>query len=228
MKRLLTLAAFAGMLAAQPSFALIVDVNRTPGAGVSPGGEFTVTSVAPDPAFNAILAKYAPAATVGGGFQTFCLSLTTELLGNPQVGTLDPSGVAAGTAFLYSGFAGGALSGYNYTFGASRMNSAVQLQSAIWYLQGFSQSQINSAYGSSVFDPTVDTFVKDAITKFGTLANAEAANNGGFGVDALKLNGPTGAPSQPMLALVPDGASTIMLLFFALSGLGVVSRKIRA
>jgi hypothetical protein len=228
MKKLLTLAALAGMLAVQQASALTVNVNRTPGYATQPGGEFTVTSVAPDAAFNAILANFAPVAIVNGGFQTFCLSLSTELLGNPQNGSLTPSGVAAGTADLFSAFGHGTLA-YNYTPGAGRQAAAAQLQGAIWYLQGFSQSQINASFGSSIFDASTSVYVGKAVSDLGSLANAEAANNGGFGVDALTLTH-DGVVSQPLLALVsvPDGGSTVMLLGFALSGIGLISRRIRA
>jgi hypothetical protein len=228
MKKLLTLAALAGMLAVQQASALTVNVNRTPGYATQPGGEFTVTSTAPDAAFNAILANFAPVAIVNGGFQTFCLSLSTELLGNPQNGSLTPSGVAAGTADLFSAFGHGTLA-YNYTPGAGRQAAAAQLQGAIWYLQGFSQAQINASFGSSIFDASTSVYVGKAVSDLGSLANAEAANNGGFGVDALTLTH-DGVVSQPLLALVsvPDGGSTVMLLGFALSGIGLISRRIRA
>jgi hypothetical protein len=230
MKKLLTLAALAGMLAVQQASALTVNVNRTPGYATQPGGEFTVTSTAPDAAFNAILANFAPVAIVNGGFQTFCLSLSTELLGNPQAGTLTPSGVAAGTADLFSAFGHGTLAGYVYAPpGAGRQAAAAQLQAAIWYLQGFTQAQINASFGSSIFDASTSVYVAKAVTNLGSLANAEAANNGGFGVDALTLTH-DGVVSQPLLALVsvPDGGSTVMLLGFALSGIGLISRRIRA
>lgn len=227
MKKLFILATLTGVLASQ-AMALEVNLSRAPGYFTIPGGEFTVTTVNPDPAFDAIFKNYAPVATLGGGFQTFCLGLTTELLGNPQLGTLSSAGVSKGSALLYFEFGHGALAGYDYVAGSGRAASAAQLQSAIWYFQGFTQAQINGEFGSPVFDPTTDTFVLAAEAALGGLSGAQAPNAGALGVDAVELTSLTGAISQPMLALVPDGASTIMLLGFALSGIGVVSRKLRA
>lgn len=219
MKKLLTLAALAGILASN-ALAFEVDVNRPnpPGWFTVPGGEFTVTAHnPPDAAFNAIYNNYVPATQLGGGFQTFCLDLNTAALGNPENATLVNSGVASGTALLYSEFARGTLGGYNY--GAGRAGSAAELQAAIWYLQGSSLAHINAlggVFGS--FTGATDMFVMDA-----------AGASGTYGVEQLHLSLLTGATSQPMLALVniPDGGSTIMLLGFALSGFGLIARRIR-
>lgn len=218
MKKVLFLAALTGALAVR-AMALEVDVNRNPGYFTTPGGEFTITSVNPsDPAFAAILSHYDASTMVGGGFQTFCLSEDTALLGNPQLATLTPNGVAIGVAWLYQQFVQQTLPLYNYTPGSGRAASAFALQNAIWTLEGL----------NNVDPPAGAGYVALAVSHFGTLSAAEAAANGAFGVDALNLTSLTGDVSQPMLALVPDGASTIMLLGFALSGIGLVSRKLRA
>jgi hypothetical protein len=223
MRKLCLLIALTGLLASYQCFALTVNINREPGYAQVPGGEFNVSldpSDAGDPVFASILSHYDASTTVGGGFETFCLSETTELLGNPQNGTLTPSGVAAGTAWLYSQFVNQSLAGYNYTPGAGRIASAWALQNAIWELQG-----------TSVLDPTAAAYYYNlAVTSLG-LANALALT-GGYSVDALDLTyaNPNGGQivSQPMLAVVPDGGATVMLLGLALGSFCFVSRKMRA
>jgi hypothetical protein len=219
MKKLLTLAALSGLLASN-ALAFVVDVNRPtpPGWFTIPGGEFTVTAHnPPDAAFNAIYNNYVPATQLNGGFQTFCLSLSTPALGNPENATLVNSGVASGTAFLYNQFARGTLGGYNYV--GTRAASAAELQAAIWFLQGSPQWEINALGGAfTSFNAATDMFVLDAAGATGT-----------YGVEQLQLSTLAGLQSQPMLALVniPDGGSTIMLLGFALSGFGLLARRIR-
>jgi hypothetical protein len=221
MKRLIVLSGLAVLLAAQHCLALTVNESRTPGYYAIPGGEFTITSVSPDPMFDAIYNHYAAVATLNGGFQTFCLSSTTEIQPNPLNATLDSSGVAAGTAWLYAQFGAGTLA--NYDYGAGRVGSAWALQNAIWTLQG-----------NNVYDPSAGAgYVAMAVAQFGSFGAAEAASNGQYGVDALRLTympatGGQGLVSQPMLALVPDGGSTLMLLGLALSGLGAIARRVRA
>jgi len=218
MKKLLTLTALAGFLAAQQCSALLVNESRTSGYYQFPGGEFTIQSVAPDPAFNTIYNLYAAVATLNGGFQTFCISETATVLSNPKIATLDPNGVAVGTAWLYWQFGKGTLA-YNYTAGAGRVASAWSLQNAIWELQGF--TPVDAAAAAS--------YVNLATTHFGSLANAELPNSGQFDVAALRMTY-QGAVSQPMLALsppLPDGGATLMLLGLALSGLGAFGRRFR-
>jgi hypothetical protein len=223
MRKLCLLIALTGSLASYQCYALTVDINRVPGYAEVPGGEFTVvldSSDAGDPVYASIISHYDASTIVGGGFETFCLSSTTELLGNPQNATLTSSGVAAGTAWLYSQFVNQTLAGYNYTPGAGRVTSAWALQNAIWELQG-----------TSVLDPTAAaTYYNLAVTSLG-LANALALT-GGYSVDALDLTyaNPNGGQivSQPMLAVVPDGGATVMLLGLALGSFCFVSRKMRA
>lgn len=176
-----------------------VDVNRVGGYFETPGGEFTINAVNPlDPTFVQILSQYDASTIVNGGFQTFCLSEDTALLGNPQTATLSTSVVAAGTAWLYAQFVNQTLPGYNYTPGAGRISSAFALQNAIWSLQGL--NNVDPAAGAAYFNL--------AVAHFGSVAAATAPNNGGFGVDALDLNDLAGAISQPMLALVPQSTGT--------------------
>jgi hypothetical protein len=216
MKKLVVLAALVGFIGVQLCPAMPVNVARVAGYYSDGGGEFTITDP-PDPVFDAIYDNYAAVATFGGGFQTFCISRTIGVKGNPLDATLDPSGVAVGTAWLYAQFARGTLDSYNYadTTDGGRALSAYQLQNAIWELQGQS------------FNPALAAFyVGMAVAEFETLENAMVFAPGE--VDALRMTSNATA-SQPMLALVgfgvPDGGATLMLLGLGLSSLGAFTRR---
>ncbi len=113
------------------------------------------------------------------------------------------------TAYLYTEFATGVLS--NYDYGAGRATSAGQLQKAIWYLEG----EITSLTSGS----QADTWV------------TEAQNSGWTSIrDVRILNtwavGHIGDPSyrkQDQLYITPIPASLIL----GLLGLGVVGVKLR-
>lgn len=222
MKKVFYLLALGGVLAAQQAFAIPVNESRTAGYYASPGGEFTIkldasATPADVAAFNAIYQNYASVATLNGGFQTFCIDESVSVGGNPKDATLDPNGVAVGTAWLYEQFARGTLAGYSYAPGVSREQSAWELQNAIWALQG---SYVHDLVAANVF-------LAPAITQFGSLASAQAANSI-YHVDALRLTttDATGQQvvRQPMLALVPDGATTMMLLGMSMLGIGYTRR----
>jgi len=215
-KKLIILAALAEFLVAQQCLAIVINVSRTGGYYSDGGGEFTVTDP-PDPIFDSIFNNYAGVATLGGGFQTFCISTSIHLKSNPLDATLDPTGIAVGTAWLYGEFAMGTLAGYNYTdtSGGGRAHSADQLQNAIWELQGQS------------FDSSLAAFyVGLAVSHFGSLADAMVTAPGG--VDALRMVS-LGTDSQPMLAFVgvPDGGATLLLLGLGLTSLGAFKWRFR-
>jgi len=129
---------------------------------------------------------------------------------------------------LFQQFAQGVLANYNYVPGpipTGRSQSAYLLQNAIWVLEG----QIGNNFP--------DVFLNMVVTQFGSLVAAEADNNQTYKVGVLGLTGigPEGrptTPAQPMLtllpSLVPDGGSALLLLGMGLSGLALVSRKMRA
>ena len=224
MKRLLILIGLGGVLAAQTSSALQVNIVRFTGYYTLPGGEFTVFGYpANNAAFQAIYQNYSSLATYasgipkdGNGFETFCMNTSTPQLGNPETATMSVGQVTLGTAWLYSEFARGILGGYNYTPGAGRAASAYDLQNAIWALQG---QHVYSAAAASVF-------LSGVVTKFGSLAAAEAGSGGSYGVDELWLTY-NGTTSQPMLAYVPrvpDGGVTAMLLGLGMLGLAGLRR----
>lgn len=138
-----------GSLLVSPAFAVpSVTVGRM--AGTYPAaplsGEFTLT---PNAELSALLGGT-------GNFQSFCIEAhehvtvgsTYEAVVNDEaiLGDGRKPGEAAGpdggdllspeTAYLYSQFRAGTLAGYNFTPGDLRKSSALDLQVAIWYLEG--------------------------------------------------------------------------------------------
>ncbi len=91
-------------------------------------------------------------------FQSFCVEPERSLYENENTaGKLSYNSSAnttttsygntlkVGVAYLYKEFAAGNLAGYNYTYGNGRVNSAVLLQDAIWFLLGKTANLVNSA-----------------------------------------------------------------------------------
>jgi hypothetical protein len=164
------------------------------------------------------------------GFGTFCINRGVSITVPGQYNaTVIPNGVdpvsgnqiSVGTAWLFSQFAAGTLANYNYTPGAGRVNSAYLLQNAIWVLEG----QIGNNFS--------DIFLTMVVNQFGSLGAAGADNNQQYGVGVLGLTtvtatGAPGAPAQPMLTLLPDGGSVLILMGMGLSGLAVFARKFRS
>lgn len=240
------------------------------------GGEFT--NIVTDPAILALYAsstKVADPDIAGSpvGFETFCLELGTGFVGqslptnplnytittnilnggltivatpNQAAGT--PEVVSEGTAWLYSQFANGTLTGYNYTDVAitgpgdtttGRGDSAAALQAAIWYLEG--QVSLANAGGTGVGgNPFLNLLT--APTGSGGLGLASintafTADPGGFNVDVFNVGDPStpgvfGDQAQLVLVSpgtsVPDGGTTVMLLGIAFGGLALLKRKIAA
>jgi hypothetical protein len=240
MKKILIAALLASLAAATQVSALTVTVTTVPGYNGGSGGEFNVTPITGT--------GYAPTVLVGGGFETFCLSRNVGIIiPGTYNATVNASGVydydytstktmAVGTAYLYSQFAGGGLAGYNYTPGAGRQASADMLQLAIWTLEG------QYSYGSLAAD-LANPFLTLAANLYGgntaglLLAMASGA---GFNVGALNLTFasnvvlpggaviPAGTKAQPLLTLLPDGGTTLMLMGIGFSSLALISRKFRA
>ena len=129
---LLACLAMAGSAVASPT----VTITRTPGYYLGGGGEFTLTP-------NADL----QAATLETGpFSSFCLEKTETIdIGATYSVIVNDEAVRGGTgssdpldprtAYLYTNFRAGTLSGYNYTV-PGRVASAGALQDVIWYIEG--------------------------------------------------------------------------------------------
>jgi hypothetical protein len=226
MKKLCLLAGLAGVLAvpavqAQMQITLYQDLSNY---SYSDGGEFNAVPDAALLSVNPALAGYAPATadlTTGNpNFQTFCIetgeyfypgttynvTISDEIMYD---GGLFPSGspITMGTAWLYSQFAAGTLSGYDYTEGSGRTATAGDLQQAIWYLQGEETSLVNGGSGA---DGTA--FYNAAETVLGGTINNAA--NGAYGVVALNLwvpnpDGSNGAGAQDQLMVVPDPSAVV-------------------
>lgn len=232
MKKLCMLAALVGVCTALQASAMTVNATRIAGYYYGNGGEINLTSA--DAGFNAIVAGYdAKAKGPQGGLETFCIDMSTGLQNNPLNAAIVHSGVSSGVGYLYSQFAQGILTDYNYAPGVGRATSAWQLQNAIWALQG--QTPVDAA--AAAFFLTKSWFI-GATGEFADLTAAEKilGVTSPYDVDKLDMwigSKATGArwwPSQPMLVWnphsVPDGGMTLMLLGFALGGLGLISRKI--
>ena len=208
---------------------LDADSGVYPGIG---GGEFTaVTQTGPS-----YINNYAADATYSGGFETFCLETGVDFtpgttyyysLGNvtqpvPVTGTGSATPLSAGAAWLYSEFAKGTLSGFDYTYGSTRQGDDNLLQSAIWAFQG-------QSYGSYPYGGAGNTYYDEAVTALGGVT-AATANYTGTSVEILQMwtgtDMSSGEAAQNQLVLVPDGGLTVALLGFALVGLQGLRRKL--
>jgi len=233
MKKTLLSLLIASVVATFQAGAVIVTVDKV--AGYTGGdGEFNISPI------NSLGSGYGAADLYNNnfgslGFGSFCIDRAVYINVPGQYSAtvyssgIDPNNgnqISLGTAWLFSQFATGTLAGYNYTPGAGRSSSAYELQIAIWILEG--------QYPIASIVPGSDPFLNAAITKFGSLLGAEADNNQTYSVGVLGLNyvdangRPTGTAAQPMLTLLPDGGSVLILLGMGLSGLAVFARKFRA
>jgi hypothetical protein len=120
-----------------------VGVTRISGYYSGTGGEFTLT---PSQDLQDLTAETGP-------FESFCLEINEHVypgetysvvlndeavLGGANNGAAGPEGgdpIDLRTAYLYSQFRAHTLTGYDYTPGVGRENSAMALQEVIWYLE---------------------------------------------------------------------------------------------
>ena len=240
MKRLFVLACLAGLIAvstvqAAMQVALYQDLSHF---SYGDAGEFSAVPNAALLAVNPTLAGYsletADLSAVNPFFQTFCVEKAEYFspgsgydvtIGDKVFfnGGQFPAGesITMGTAWLYSQFAAGTLSGYDYTYGDGRMVSAANLQRAIWYLQSEVPTLVNGSVDGTAF-------YNAAVSACGRTVTGAA--NGAYGVVILNLwvpgkAGTASAAAQDQLMLVPEPATaSIGLLFF----LPPVLRKTRA
>jgi hypothetical protein len=225
MKKLYMVLSLAGAMAAPNVFAsmTVVLTQNTSQYSAGDGGEFRATGGG-NPTLNSIVNwnaynTGAAANTAGSGdayFQTFCIQTTVYFYPGTTYNAAPGDSITIGTAWLYSQFAAGTLSGYNYAYGGNRVNTAGSLQQAIWWLQGQTGGVNNS-------------FVTLAETTLGLNdTTIKLDGNGAYGVDSLNLtdvNGNAAAQDQlvivvpetttviaGMLLLLPLGASTLRIL----------------
>jgi hypothetical protein len=194
------------------------------------GGEFTLRS---DGGQGLLLSNSAYDAKTRGedgnpeSFQTFCVE-TAEYVAQPMdivVSTTTAEGITdshailgskpngddldSRTAYLYTQFAKGTLSNYNYVAGVGRSASAGELQKAIWWIEGEGGSNAGQA----------------------GIWITEATNAGWTDIgDVRILNtwvpghiGELGYKTQDQLYLVPVPAAVLL----GMLGLGVAGLKLR-
>lgn len=236
MKKLCVLLTLAGMVAVPNVFAsmsvtLYQDTgNYSENLGTG-GGEFRAEG---NSALNGVVDWSAYSASTSGAisgqsyFQTFCTEIHEEFSpGNPYTvtsignnalynGTANPVPITLGVAYLYSQFAAGTLSGYDYSYGSGRVASAGNLQNAIWTLLGEGAYGITgTAYNALVaWDPNQ--------------ADWTLAANGAYGVADMVLGVPGGNQDQ-LVIVVPEAttiiAGALLLLPFGASTLRILRRN---
>lgn len=244
MKRILAIAFVAALITVPSAFALTVTLQGGNGYGpyqAGVGGEFTFAI-----SDTSLISHYGElggpvnVSSIPNSFQTFCVegpeyiypnaTYTAQLNHITQYGNV---ALTRGAAWLYSQFAQGSLSGYNYT--GDRLATAALLQNAIWAFMG---------QEGQVVDPIHNAFEMAAINALLTLglSPGDAASTGEFGVYVLNLWDETTTPGRtnpaqdqliyapqvnPNSIGVPDGGTTAMLLGLGFSAVAVVSRRVR-
>ena len=165
----------------------------------SNGGEFTARTSPED-----FLDSYLPATIVNGGFETFCVEASVYF--HPGTGyyytlsNIDSQGrvLTEGAAFLYSQFAEGALSGYDYFDSGNRRNDAGELQAAIWHLQGNQSGESDypgGGAGNPFYDLAVNSLGADGVT---------APDDGRYSVEILQLWDAANNACQNQLVVNPS------------------------
>jgi len=160
-------------------------------------------------------------------FNTFCVEMNqyinvgntySYLISNESDGGVNgPSPVTLGTAWLYSSFRNGNLSGYVGTY-----DQQTSLQNTFWYLQG----EITDKSGTGNWLNLVQS-------SLGQNANLFSAANGAYGVDIWNLFDANGVQCQSQLGItaVPEPstalAGALALLFIPWALLSTRSKIIR-
>jgi len=240
MKRIYLLATLALLNASSPAFAISYSVSTVNGYGpyqTGVGGEFTLRTS--DAFMNSLADGYGNEAKnqVAGytTFQTFCVEGNEHIYANTAYDVMlsdrTTGGIllTKGAAYLYSQFAQGSLTGYNY--GAGRSTTAGQLQNTFWALMGNQVGQ--------TFNPA-NPFQSLLVTQFGdwTMAN-QAADAGEYGVYVLNMwasghvdESAFGRQDQLVWLVgveggssVPDAGNSLLLLAFSAGALLLISRQ---
>lgn len=209
------------------------------------GGEFSAVATGGPNFIN----NYSPLATYNSwttakpriGFETFCIEYSEHISfgvtytatvsdgaksGGSTGGGISPivggkDKISKGTAWLYSQFAAGTLTGYYYnTTLAARQTSSRLLQEAIWGLEGERTWNASNPF----------LVLVTSLSLFGSQAGAAADANGAYGVAALNLYTASGG-AQDQLVIVPEPttviAGALLLLPFGASTLRILRRNRR-
>ena len=175
-----------------------------------------------------------------GTFQSFCIEYDEHIHDYPKIYdvTIGPSArdggvagpspdpVSKGAGYLYSHFAKGTLSGYDFTSGpgSARKDSAADLQNALWMLEEEVAMNLNNKF--------IKLLVSAGGLFEGDIAAAMADGAGMFGVSALNLwdagyseNMSRRGQDQLYYRRVPDTGTTAVILGMGFFGLLVFRRK---
>lgn len=184
------------------------------------GGEFTLLA---SDNLKWVLGSYSDSAKnfgVSGTFQSFCLERNEYIYANQihnatmslyaanggQGGATDnKDNISIGTAWLYSQFVKGSLTGYTYG-DSGRKASAALLQNTFWWLEGEGHDGGNT-----------NIFGQAVIAEYSGAAGAMADSRGDFGIKVLNLTQGGGA-RQDVLVATPIPAP-ILLLGAGLAGI---------
>jgi hypothetical protein len=243
MKKLCMVLSLAGAMAATNVFAsvtttLLDNQSATTGYSYGDGGEFrAVVSVPNNVDWSAYTAQtsgllttaqltdanstasshgwiQAPGTLVGQEyFQTFCIQTAVYFYPGQSYTATTADSITLGTAWLYSKFAAGTLSGYTYAYGSGRMTSAGALQQAIWYFQSQSGGVANS-------------YVTAAETALGGSSAALSESNGAYGVAGFDLTGASGVAAQDQLFIAVPETTTVVAGALLLLPLGASTLRI--
>ena len=140
-------------------------------------------------------------------------------------GMIDP--ISKGTALLYSQFAQGTLSGYDYNIAGSRQSSAFDLQKMIWYLEGEISSLGTNMFTGllvSAFGAGWDSYSSAKMDytggEYGSVLAANLTKTNGYArQDQLYYN-----PSEDF-DRVPDEGLTLLLMGLGLSSLWAFKKR---
>jgi len=171
--------------------------------GHSPsGGEFVMTQDSV-PTFNSFCLEENQYLTVGG---TYNYQVSNATDGGVN-GAPDP--ISIGTAWLYSNFRNGTLTGYN-----SNSTQQEQLQNAVWYLE-------NEITDTSNLGGWIN-LAQSSLVNVNLFSDA----NGAYGVNVWNLYDGQGNPAQSQLAMVPEPTTMIAGVLLLIPFLGsTITRK---
>jgi len=213
LSRLIPFAVLMGMLTASGAYALPTvtvawEVGHSPTAG-----EFILTT-SDIGTFNSFCVETDEFLNIGG---TYYYSVSDHA-DNGGVNTNANDALSLGTAWLYSQFRAGTLTGYDHNDGDDQ--DQVLLQNAIWMLEGeiaWNGSNVYLALAASALG---------GLNQLQLQADA-GSNNYGVAIMNLWTNANGTGQQQDQLMLVPDGGTTLTLLGLAFGGLAMFSRRAR-